>query len=106
MSVYHTIACPVFSTEIMFYFQYPSFSSITHKNDTDKPSLTFLWNPPTANVSHNVNVTFYATLARNHEEFWVMQPSNAINISVSGGVQVKMISSLVTVIQYTSHPDI
>ena len=51
---------------------------------TDKPSLTFLWNPPDENITHSVNVTFYATLARNHDEFWVMQPSNKINISVSG----------------------
>ncbi|XP_028400249.1 putative defense protein 1 [Dendronephthya gigantea] len=60
--------------------QYPEFSSITHKDSSRKKmNITFLWSPAEP-ITKNITVRFYATLAKNHETFWLRASSNEIYV--------------------------
>jgi hypothetical protein len=88
----HNVAYTVFQGSNLTSFQFP-YSSITHTNSNPKTNLTFLWSP---SGHRNVNVTFYATLARNHDVFWVMQPSNEISLNELNGTQGQPVITLYT----------
>ena len=72
-----------------FNNKFPPFSSITHTNRNPKEKLAFWWSPES---NQNMTVTFYATLARNHDRFWVMQSSNKFNIAYNGTPGESLIS--------------
>lgn len=62
-------------------------ASVTHRNSSIKEDLSFRWEPP---LHGKGKITFYATIAKSYDKFWLKLPSNPIDLSILNVTQTKI----------------
>jgi hypothetical protein len=72
-----------------FYVQFGKYSSVTHSNREYQEKLEFYWEPPTNITGNETDVTFFATLAKNKNIYWVFQQSNTLPMNMEDVKPVK-----------------
>ncbi|CAB3999966.1 Hypothetical predicted protein, partial [Paramuricea clavata] len=58
------------------------YSSVTHSNREYQEKLEFYWEPPTNISGNETDVTFFATLAKNKNIYWIFQQSNTLPMNM------------------------
>ena len=65
-----------------FYVQFGKYSSVTHSNREYQEHLEFYWKPPTNITGNEIDVTFFATLAKTKNIYWIFQQSNTLPMNM------------------------
>ena len=65
-----------------FYVQFGKYSSVTHSNREYQEHLEFYWKPPTNIIGNEIDVTFFATLAKTKNIYWIFQQSNTLPMNM------------------------